>query len=87
MRELLERYGDAVFYIAIERDGSHSLGSAFHVGDGLLMTARHVVESSTITCIGRSDPMGFRTHLIGDPLFHPNPRVDVAILRTELWHR
>src|SRR6202022_2117807 len=39
----------AVAYVATERaDGSHGIGSAFHVGEGVFVTARHVVEGLRI---------------------------------------
>jgi hypothetical protein len=35
-------------YIAVEQDGDEGIGSAFHVGDGVFVTARHVVDGKAI---------------------------------------
>jgi Trypsin-like peptidase domain len=35
-------------YVAVEKDGDESVGSAFHVGDGIFVTARHVVDGRRI---------------------------------------
>jgi hypothetical protein len=48
-RELYERYASAVAYIAVKLpDGGQTIGSAFHVGEGVFLTARHVVEDNQI---------------------------------------
>ena len=48
-RELYERYRAAIAYIVVrDKSGSEGIGSAFHVGDGVFVTARHVVEGKTI---------------------------------------
>jgi S1-C subfamily serine protease len=48
-RELYEKYASAVVYISVELpNGDHSIGSAFHVGGGVFITARHVVEGNRI---------------------------------------
>jgi S1-C subfamily serine protease len=36
-------------YVAVRgKDGQEGIGSAFHVGDGVFVTARHVVEEKAI---------------------------------------
>jgi S1-C subfamily serine protease len=48
-RELFEKYAPAVAYISVELpNGDQSIGSAFHVGDGVFVTARHVVDGNKI---------------------------------------
>lgn len=48
-RELFEKYAAAVAYVAVERsDGGQHVGTAFHVGEGVFVTARHVVEGFKI---------------------------------------
>jgi hypothetical protein len=49
LKELYLRYGCCMAYVAIERDGKAGIGSAFHVGEGIFVTARHVLENATIT--------------------------------------
>src|ERR1044071_1921868 len=48
LQELYLRYGPCMAYIAVESDGDESIGSAFHVGEGIFVTARHVVEGKRI---------------------------------------
>lgn len=48
-RQLFEKYAPAVAYICVELpNGNQSIGSAFHVGDGVFITARHVVDGCKI---------------------------------------
>jgi S1-C subfamily serine protease len=48
-RELFEKYAAAVAYVCTkDRDGDEGMGTAFHVGDGVFLTARHVVENRQI---------------------------------------
>lgn len=49
VRKLYDKYAVSVAYIAVETvDGTEGIGSAFHVGDGVFVTARHVVENNKI---------------------------------------
>ena len=48
LRELYKRYGCCMAYVAVERDGDENIGGAFHVGDGVFVTARHVVDGAKI---------------------------------------
>ena len=48
-RQLFRHYGPAVAYVEVESsDGDRGIGTAFHVGGGIYVTARHVVEGQTI---------------------------------------
>ena len=48
-RELFERYAPAVAYVSVELpNGDQAIGTAFHVGEGVFVTARHVVHGCTI---------------------------------------
>jgi hypothetical protein len=50
LRDLFGQYAGAMAYVAVRSgNGDESIGSAFHVGDGVFVTARHVVEHRTIT--------------------------------------
>lgn len=50
-QELFRRYAPCMAYIAVTdaAEGKESIGSAFHVGDGVFVTARHVVENVKIS--------------------------------------
>jgi hypothetical protein len=48
-RDLWTKYSPAMAYVAVTTHaGDESIGSAFHVGEGVFVTARHVVEGVTI---------------------------------------
>lgn len=55
LRELYLRYGCCMAYIAIRRDGVESIGSAFHIGEGVMVTARHVVDGAEIQQVCLTD--------------------------------
>jgi hypothetical protein len=72
-RDLYERYASAVAFVAVKSsDGDHRIGSAFHVGEGVFLTARHVVEGQEVLEIGTTvrqrveDPQGNVT-ILGRP--------------------
>ena len=51
-KELYNQYRGAMAYVEIEKmNGDLGIGSAFHVGEGVYITARHVVENCTIKSI------------------------------------
>jgi hypothetical protein len=48
-QELFLRYAPCMAYIAVrDGKGDQNIGSAFHVGDGIFVTARHVVDGLAI---------------------------------------
>ncbi|HEV3165301.1 MAG TPA: serine protease [Isosphaeraceae bacterium] len=47
-RELYERYAPSLAYIEVESADGVRIGSAFHVGEGVFVTARHVVARSKL---------------------------------------
>jgi hypothetical protein len=50
-------YCAAMVYVEVELpSGDRSIGSAFHVGEGVFVTARHVVEGNKILEIASTDP-------------------------------
>jgi hypothetical protein len=56
----------AVLYISVENSGGNQdIGTGFHIGDGYVATARHVIEGNTIRCIGRNDTSAFRRQMPG----------------------
>jgi S1-C subfamily serine protease len=55
-RELFQKYGAAVAYVEVESTtGERGLGSAFHVGEGVFVTARHVVDGRRIVAVGTTE--------------------------------
>lgn len=87
-RELYERYASAVAYIAVQTPkGDETIGSAFHVGDGVFITARHVVDGNKILSIGTTtervvpDSNGLVT-IQGKPGRYRSIHAGVGVLRS-----
>lgn len=54
-RKLYEKYSASVAYVAVRlRNGDQAIGTAFHVGDGVFITARHVVDQCDVLEIANS---------------------------------
>jgi Trypsin-like peptidase domain len=56
LRELYLQYGCCMAAVVSELDGDEGIGAAFHVGDGVFVTARHVVENRAIKEVCLTDP-------------------------------
>lgn len=55
-RKLYEEFAAGVAYIAVEDSlGTQSIGTAFHVGEGVFVTARHVVDQKSIVSIATTE--------------------------------
>jgi hypothetical protein len=79
-RAQFDVYMCCVAFLATTKDGGDdAIGTAFHVGDGVFVTARHVVENRTISALNFNDTDAV---LLDGPHFHRDPLVDVACLRT-----
>lgn len=54
--KVLAQVGPAVVYVeTVDGEGKTGIGTAFHIGDGYFVTARHVVEKNKIKKVGRED--------------------------------
>src|SRR5688500_4672679 len=93
-RGIFEQYAAAVAYVeVVKADGEVSIGTAFHIGNGVFLTARHVVAGSAILSIATthdsSDNGLTLSHEAGPgvirrgPLFHPDAAVDLAVLEVD----
>lgn len=90
------RAAGAIAYLSVlNAKGDEGIGSAFHIGDGIFITARHVVEGVTINDIattksaflveeagGRIAPPR-RLRIIDGPYFGPES-LDVAAFKVDL---
>lgn len=75
LRGIYDEYAAGVTYIAVvHTDGSEGIGTCFHIGDGVFITARHVVDGVRIKAIGAG------AGKFQGPYFHPDEKVDVAAL-------
>lgn len=58
----MELLSSAVLFVEVTKpDGSLDIGSAFHIGNGYCVTARHVLEGNTVRTVGRRDT-SLKTH-------------------------
>lgn len=58
-RILYSRHAAAMAYIDVRKpNGTRGIGSAFHVGNNVFVTARHVVENNEIIEIKITEPIG-----------------------------
>lgn len=86
LRHLYETYKRAVLRVTnLNEDGDYSCATAFHIGDGWLVTAAHVITDGTVQEIVSLDG---RNVEVKDIIVHPNDQIDVAIVETdfELTH-
>jgi hypothetical protein len=61
-RILYHEHATAMAYVAVETpDGTHAMGSAFHIGEGVFVTSRHVVEGNIIREIKVTESLGLTT--------------------------
>jgi len=90
-RRLFQTFAPGVAYVAAEdQEGDKSIGTCFHIGESIFITARHVVENRKITKIATTVPslnISFGSYVpsearqIEGPYFHPKPEYDLAALR------
>lgn len=79
-RALFEQFAAAVAYVAVRSpEGREGIGTATHVGDGVFVTARHVVEHNEILDVSSTekkyvrlpDDAGARTFVVLDGERYP----------------
>jgi hypothetical protein len=55
-RKLYETYAAGVAYVAVKTpEGDERIGTAFHIGEGVFITARHVVQGKEIVEIATTE--------------------------------
>lgn len=83
-RELYKRYASSVAYVEVQTpNGDIKIGSAFHVGEGIFITARHVVKDNRIVSVGINVAGNLTPQegiLKSGPFLHPDDNVDVAAI-------
>lgn len=74
-RRLYYQHASALAYIdVLKQDGNRAIGSAFHIGDGIFVTARHVLERNEIVEIKVTEPVGVSS----GEFFRRTLKVDVS---------
>ena len=83
MKELYEKYKSCIVQIIVKnRAGEPASGTGFHIGDGYIVTARHVVENHIIESI--TENRYASQHVTTKKIFYPsNPKIDLAVLETD----
>lgn len=75
--ETLRRYRECVFPItSTNHEGDEGIGTGFHVGDGRVVTARHVIEGRRNIRVGGAEVKAI--HCASEP------GVDVAVIETDV---
>lgn len=99
-RTQFNKYRGAVAFVTTEdARGDQHCGTAFHVGEGVFVTARHVVENLNLLEIGFDDDSAsqqlvrnkehwrLKTHgevnLVAGPMYHHDANVDVACFKVD----
>jgi hypothetical protein len=69
-QRLMQKYANAMAYIEIKKaNGTRNIGSCFHVGNGVFVTARHVIEGNNISEVKLTEPVAITTkEYFGDVL-------------------
>lgn len=87
--------GAVAFVAVIDQNGDEGIGTAFHIGDGIFVTARHVVDGVTIKEVATTKSVQLTEEIGGKvvpprhlkildgPYFGPED-LDVAIFRVDL---
>lgn len=76
--DIVQSYKGCVFPLALRTSaGDLVSASAFHIGGGCLVTARHCIEDATLETIGVQRPLGVRR-------VHKSNEADLAIVETDL---
>jgi Trypsin-like peptidase domain len=61
-RRLYADHAHALAYVDVEKpNGDRNIGSAFHVGEGVFVTARHIVEGNKIVEVKITEPVALNT--------------------------
>lgn len=82
LHEMFDVYKVCMVHIAVETPTSDQAnGSGFHIGDGLVVTARHVMEGNSILAL--SPHHSAACSHITDVLYPSDPQVDLAVLKTD----
>src|SRR5579872_4105115 len=82
MKKFYDLYANCIVHINVKSDaGDYLSGAGFHIGDGYLVTARHVIENHVIESITGSRFV--HDNIIINEIYYPSDsRIDLALLKT-----
>ena len=82
MKELYERYKCCVVQITVRTQvGDLATGTGFHIGDGYIVTARHVVEDYSIESVAGT--YSSQNVTIKNIFYPSSSKIDLAVLETD----
>ncbi len=82
MKELYERYKCCVVQLIVRSQvGDLATGTGFHIGDGFIVTARHVVENHSIESVAGTYTS--RNVTIKNIFYPSSSKIDLAVLQTD----
>jgi len=84
LMSLYQTYKVCVLRITTEKkEGKLSTGTGFHIGDGYIVTARHIVEWANLVEITSGELTHSFQKIIVENIYYPNDtRIDLAVLKT-----
>lgn len=83
LRHLFNKYKACMVRIAVETsEGLPANGAGFHIGRGVIVTARHVVQANRIVEV-RSESCGIGQVKTTEVILATDPKVDLALLKTD----
>ena len=68
-------------------NGDRSVGSAFHIGEGVFVTARHVVEHNTIVEVKITEPLGITAQEYLKSILDREPTEDEIKKENQIYSR
>ncbi|SRR6266446_1148093 len=75
-RKLFDAFAPGLAYISVENaDGSPNIGTCFHIGESVFITARHVIEGLKIREIATTD-VGVKWSRRGPTVTHPGGKAE-----------
>lgn len=82
MKKFYDLYANCIVHISVKSNaGDYLSGAGFHIGDGYLVTARHVIETHVIESI-TGNRFSHENIIINEIYYPSDPRVDLALLKT-----
>ena len=81
MKKFYDLYANCIVHINVKSNaGDYLSGAGFHIGDGYLVTARHVIEDHVIESI--TGNRFSHANIINEIYYPSDPRIDLALLKT-----
>lgn len=83
LRALFQSYKPALVRITVQTPaGDLSTGTAFHIGDGWLVTAAHVLRDGVVQEV--VSELASAPLTVESVIFHKDERIDLALMKTDL---